>query len=257
VGEHSLADYLGEQAAIKLRFHRDADPAIIATLRKETVQRKRKIAEAQASDKASRDLLATKKVDLQIATEKRLAASADAKKTQALAKSKDVGAQAVHKAAVLKAKEKVAAAKALEEQAKEIKKKCKTDQISCEKANDQRRRTFAGKCAGALAEFMRSKKNGGSRREALLKWASELQGKVPWKKVAAMPHFWDPKDKRGLHIISPKKGFGDKSYLDNSPIYASETFCWEMANGKPIEGPALTQLRKFVEFTLPGYSSFV
>jgi hypothetical protein len=77
--------------------------------------------------------------------------------------------------------------------------------------------------------------------------------------VNKAPEFWQAKDKSGLRCISGKdiagkciQGLSGKP-VDPSPIYASESFQWELWFHKSATGPALPQMRKFVESALPGY----
>ena len=113
------------------------------------------VVQARVEDMAKRARVEDKKIELKIATEQRLAATAVAKQECALAKSKDIaskdGRAATAKANQLAAKEKEAEAKVTKEQ-------LKLQRQDAQKNMDQLRRTFAGCYAKSIANcFFRIK----------------------------------------------------------------------------------------------------
>ena len=78
-------------------------------------------------------------------------------------------------------------------------------------------------------------------------------GKRPWARVKLAPEFWNARDRRGLRCISGRDNFG--KYLDPEPIYASESFSWEMwSHAMPSKAAALPRMQQYVERTFPGYA---
>ena len=227
------------------------------------MDRKRKIEEVRVEDKANRDRLEQKKLELKIATEQRLAASDLAKREQAVAKLKGEQEKSARLLASLEAK---ANAKKEESKAKAAKEKAKADIQKTEKEKEELRRTFAGKLAAAMVRFMKKPSSIGCgeksskvgahepRKDALLEVVKKKDGKISWKKVGAAPEFWSAADKRGSTCISAKDNF----MKNKEPvIYASNDFSWEMWNHRTPQGPSVNQFRKFVEFVMPGYNKAI
>ena len=193
------------------------------------------------------------KIELQIATEQRLAASEVSKQEQAVAKVKGEQERSARLLASLEAR---ALAKAKEDNAKASKEEAKADMQKKVKDKEELRRTFAGKLAAAILSWMSRKATCDARRNALMDVMKGkiANGKIAWKSVGAAPEFWSATDKRGLSCISAKDNF---SKHRETPIYASNRFSWEMWNHKQPEGPSLKQFRKFVEFIMPGYNKAI
>ena len=252
IGQKGLAEFIETQAQRNMRIEARANPNTKSVLRDKTEGRKRQIAIEREEDKAKLQRTVEKSMDLKIATEQRLAASHSAKEKQALAKSADITTKAVRLAASAEAKAQKEAAKEKEEKAKLAKNEEKKAQQAAAHAKEAHRRTFTGELAAKLVKFLKDHKRGKARGEALVEFHKSLHGKVPWKKVGTLPYFWDANDKRGVKCISPWTHFKTVSG-DPHPIFASETFSWELWQGKLPEGASLPQLRKFVETFLPGY----
>ena len=124
VGQHTLANYIDEQAQRQLRAEEKKHTTVGKVLAQVTMNRKRKIEEVRVEDKANRDRLEQKKLELKIATEQRLAASDLAKREQAVAKLKGEQEKSARLLASLEAK---ANAKKEESKAKAAKEKAKAD----------------------------------------------------------------------------------------------------------------------------------
>ena len=130
------------------------------------MQRKRKIAECRAEDMANRVMFENKKVELKIATEQRLAATAAAKHESALAKSKDIESKAARLTA---AKANQAAAKEKEIEAKKAKENIKLQRQEALKNMDHLRRTFAGCYAKSLVDFFTDEDHCENRKNRFLR----------------------------------------------------------------------------------------
>ena len=72
-------------------------------------------------------------------------------------------------------------------------------------------------------------------------------------KVAKLPEFWNPADKSGLRCISLKDMYG--KWVDEAPVYASESFAWELWGHAQPSGPSQKQLEKCIEAVMPGYTA--
>ena len=253
VGQHALANYLDDQAQRQLRAEEKTHTAAGKIMAEVTMKRKRKIEEVRVEDKANRDRLQQMKIELQIATEQRLAASEVSKQEQAVAKVKGEQERSARLLASLEAR---ALAKAKEDNAKASKEEAKADMQKKVKDKEELRRTFAGKLAAAILSWMSRKATSDARRNALMDVMKGkiANGKIAWKSVGAAPEFWSATDKRGLSCISAKDNFDKHREI---PIYASDSFSWEMWNHKKPDGPSLNQFRKFVEFIMPGYNKAI
>ena len=115
------------------------------------------------------------------------------------------------------------------------------------------RRTFAGELARSMVAFTCSRRKGAGRLAAIKGYTEKL--KVPWRKIARLPTFWDPKEKAGLRCISTKAC--DGTWDDPRPVFATEEFASEMYWHKKREACGQLQLRRFVEAVMPGYRSIV
>ena len=151
LGEEQLALYRQAQATRTIRAARTARSKLSKGV---NMQRKRKIAECRAEGMANRVMFENKKVELKIATEQRLAATAAAKQESALAKSKDIESKAARLTA---AKANQAAAKEKEIEAKKAKENIKLQRQEALKNMDHLRRTFAGCYAKSLVDFLQIK----------------------------------------------------------------------------------------------------
>ena len=253
VGQHQLANYLDDQAQRQLRAEEKTHTAVGKIMARVTMNRKRKIEEVRVEDKANRDRLQQMKIQLQIATEQRLAASEISKQEKAVAKVKGEQERSARLLASLEAK---ANAKKEEEKAKASKEEAKADMQKKVKEKEELRRTFAGKLAAAILHWVSRKATCDARRNALMDVMKGkiANGKIAWKNVGAAPEFWSATDKRGLSCISAKDNFNKHREI---PIYASNRFSWEMWNHRKPEGPSLNQFRKFVEFIMPGYNKAI
>ena len=247
-GEEMLAASMDNQVHRRLREARRERSKMCEALRGVTLRRKRQIVEARAEDMAKRARLDDKKLELKLATEHRLAATALAKQESALAKSKEIeskdGRLAAAKAHQLAAKEKEAEAKLAKEQQQ-------LQRQDAQKNQDQLRRTFAGCYAKSIVKFIADKDHGENRRDAILNHIKTL-GKRPWIKAKLTPEFWNARDKAGLRCMSGKDNFGN--FFDPEPIYASEGFSWELwCHSSPKFPASLPRMRHYVERTFPGY----
>ena len=232
VGQHALANYLDDQAQRQLRAEEKTHTAAGKIMAEVTMKRKRKIEEVRVEDKANRDRLQQMKIELQIATEQRLAASEVSKQEQAVAKVKGEQERSARLLASLEAR---ALAKAKEDNAKASKEEAKADMQKKVKDKEELRRTFAGKLAAAILSWMSRKATCDARRNALMDVMKGkiANGKIAWKSVGAAPEFWSATDKRGLSCISAKDNFDKHREI---PIYASDCFSWEMWNHKKPDG---------------------
>jgi hypothetical protein len=253
VGQHTIANYLEDQAQRLLRAEEKTHTAVGKIMAQVTMNRKRKIEEVRVEDKANRDRLQQMKIELQIATEQRLAASEISKQERAVAKAKGEQERSARLLASLTAK---ADAKAKEEKAKASKEEAKADMQKKVKEKEELRRTFAGTLAAAILSWMSPKATCDARRKALkdVMIGKIANGKIAWKKVGAAPEFWSATDKRGLSCISAKDNFHERKEI---AIYASDDFSWEMWNHKKPDGSSLNQFRTFVEFIMPGYNKAI
>ena len=128
---------------------------IVKVFRQTTTQRKRKIEKIRVQDKANRDRSEERKIELKIATEQRLAASALAKREHAVAKMKGVEEKSAQLVASREAKAKT--------KAEELKAKAGKEQTQFEIQTQKIEkgtihRTFAGSCAVAMVRFSRRRK---------------------------------------------------------------------------------------------------
>jgi len=197
-----------------------------------TAQIKRKIEETREEDRQHRNRLEARKLDLKVATEARLRAAEEAK------------------LGVAGAKEKQLEAKKAEVEAREKKEAEKAKALVLRKAAEEQRRTFAGKPLARKRRFFEKQPHSKCDLRAFMK---TLKDKVPWKKVAKLPDFWDPADKSGLRCISLKDLFG--KYVDEAPVYAPESFAWELWGHAKPSGPAQKRLHDCIETVMPGYTA--
>ena len=257
-GDTTLAHYLEEQAARHARKSKKANPTLQKLLRETSEKKRLAMMEGRAGETAKRQRVAEKNLDLKIVTEQRLAASAGATAAKAVAKAADATTKAAKDILSASAKDKSITLKHAELNAKTAKEKEKKAQKAEEKNLDTLRRNFAGRLAREFVRFTRNRELGPARRAALLKHTKPFIGHVPWKKVGPLPHFWDPKDKRGLQNISPKPGETFGGFTDDvQPIWASEAFMWQLWCEKSPSGASQPQLRKFVESVMPGYNKII
>ena len=255
LGESSIAEYLFDQATIRHKTARDLDPRLVTLLRSKTDERKRKLDQLRDEDKAKRNRIVEKQLELKIATQQRLAASQIAKQEQTAAKAKTGEQKAVHVAALIKAKEALNLAKDKEKHAKEtkalMKQKLKDDEARLERT----RRNFAAECASSIWHFIKNPGLGGPRQTAVLDFTKTLNGTRPWRRATRLPDFWVPSDKRGLKIISLRNTAG--KYVDPKPVYASDNFSWQFWRHKKPHGGNVKQFRGFVHECLPGYANIL
>ncbi len=221
----------------------------------ETETRKRKIAEVRQEDADARHRLQERKLELKVASEARLAASHAAKEAAALARAADAAAKTHRQALAASAKEASAAAQKAEEEAKAAKDKEKKTHAETLARRAKRRLTCAGALAEALRKQIQDKDSGESRKAALLTFTNTRKGKVPWKNMAKLPEILDHRDKSGLRCLSIKDN--GKKYTEKIVVFASEKFAWEMWGHRKPTGPSQTQLGRFVNQVMPGYSDTI
>lgn len=254
VGKKPLADLIDGQAERHLRARDRANPGTTKVLKAATEKKRQRIAEERGEESAKRQRMAEKALELKIATEQRLAASATSKEKQAIAKAAGLETKATMQAASLEAKASAAAAKDLEAAAKKAKEDEKKVQQAAAQLREHRRRHFAGELADKLSRYMCHATHKAERTTKLRDFTKSLVGKVPWKKVGPTPEFWDPKDRRGLMSISPVTHAGTIAHSDPQKIFASESFSWQLWGKQLPQGPGLNRLRAFIETVLPGFN---
>ena len=232
LGNARLADFLVQQGDMQVRELRKEDPARVAALQAATAARKRKIAEAREEDREHRARMEARKLELKLATEARLRAAEEAKLGKAGAKEKQI------------------AAKAAEVEARAKKEAEKAAALARSKFAEEQRRKFAGGLLERKKQFFKKRPHAKADLRAFLK---TFKDKVPWKKVAKLPEFWNPADKSGLRCISLKDMFG--KYVDEAPVYASERFAWELWGHAKPSGPSQQRLERCIEDVMPGYTA--